>query len=483
MTLNPSNTYTHLPANMYAYILPTAVENPSLAIFNSALAKDLDLNFDNEAQEEYAQIFSGNKLITNSNPLAQAYAGHQFGNFTVLGDGRAILLGEKTAKNGQLYDIQLKGAGQTLYSRRGDGRASLYAMLREYLISEAMHHLGIDTTRSLAVVLTGEHIRRETIHAGAVLTRVARSHIRVGTFEFASKFNPKETLEAFTNYTIKRHYPELLKTENPALELLKSVMLKQIDLIVHWMRVGFIHGVMNTDNTSICGETIDYGPCAFLDIYDMETVFSSIDTAGRYAYGNQASIIHWNLCRFAESLLPLIHPDADNAIKLATEVLSTFAQVYDQAYLKMMYAKLGFELYKEGDEQLLQQLLNWMQTNKADYTNTFLHIQGIKTPSVSIYDDTEFQSWLKSYTVRIGSDTHSIQKSKDLMSKNNPVYIPRNHEVELALSTANIQNNLKPFHELLAVLSDPYTYNPDAERYQTPASPEKNSFYQTFCGT
>jgi uncharacterized protein YdiU (UPF0061 family) len=322
------NTYAKLPAAFFTLQQPVPVAKPAIVFFNERLANDLGLGFLNEEEENIAGYFSGNKIPEGAQPLAQAYAGHQFGHFTMLGDGRAILLGEQIDPRGKRFDIQLKGSGQTPYSRRGDGRATLYSMLREYLISESMYHLGIPTTRSLSVVSTGEKVYREEVHNGAVLTRTANSHIRVGTFEYARRFCSAEDLRALTNYTIQRHYPEITDTDNPALELLKAVMHKQIDLMVNWMRVGFIHGVMNTDNMSIAGETIDYGPCAFMNAYNPRTVFSSIDTRGRYAFGNQPYIAQWNLTVFASALLPIISENQQKAVDLVKEVIEGFKEKF-----------------------------------------------------------------------------------------------------------------------------------------------------------
>jgi len=386
------NSYRTLPAKLFEECNPTAVAQPQLIILNEVLAKDLGLNFNGISNEEVAEFLSGNRIIEGAQPIAQAYAGHQFGYFNMLGDGRAILLGEHITPFNQRFDIQLKGSGETPYSRRGDGRATLSSMLREYIISEAMFALQIPTTRSLAVVSTGEEVHREYTHEGAVLTRIAASHIRVGTFEFVRRFNDVDTFKAFTNYTIQRHYPHLLHSENYALNFLKEVMEKQIDLIVNWMRVGFIHGVMNTDNMSICGESIDFGPCAFMNSYHPQTKFSSIDHQGRYAFENQAAIAKWNLSRFAETLLVLIDKDSAKAIDLAQGALNTFAEIFDKKWLQMMRNKLGMMGEEDGDDKIILDLLAWMQEHSADYTNTFIALQDKEKLKENIYQNAVFKT-------------------------------------------------------------------------------------------
>ena len=346
------NTYSKLPDIFKENINPLPVKRPELVVLNKDLAKKLDLNFSDLNNKEISELFAGNSLPPESNSIAQAYAGHQFGHFTMLGDGRAVLIGEHLSKKKDRYDIQFKGSGKTAFSRNGDGRAALGPMLREYIISEAMHNLSIPTTRSLAVVKTGEEVIRETPLHGAILTRVALSHIRVGTFQYIAARQKKNELETLLNYVIKRHYPNIENSKNKAIDLLKTVLDKQIDLVVNWMRVGFIHGVMNTDNMSISGETIDYGPCAFMDTYDPKTVFSSIDQMGRYAYCNQPIITKWNLSRFAECLIPLIDQDQNKAIQLATEIINTFEKKYEEKWLNMMRDKLGLFGTDEKDKFL-----------------------------------------------------------------------------------------------------------------------------------
>ena len=365
------NTYSNLSESMLSKLNPTPVKTPELVLFNHNLSKEIDLDFSQIDNKELALIFSGNQLPEGSESIAQAYAGHQFGHFTILGDGRALTIGEHLDRNKNRYDIQFKGSGQTPYSRNADGRAALGPMLREYIISEAMHNLGVPTTRSLAVIKTGEDVVRESILEGAILTRIASSHIRVGTFQYALISKNKNDLKTLFDYTLKRHYPNIKKSGSPAVDLLKVVLEKQINLICNWMRIGFIHGVMNTDNMTISGETIDYGPCAFMDKYDPGTVFSSIDHQGRYAYFNQPRIALWNLERFAESLLALINDDSKVAIKIANEVLKEFPKEYKKKWLEMMKKKLGFFGKQDEDENLINDLLVIMHENKFDYTKQF----------------------------------------------------------------------------------------------------------------
>jgi uncharacterized protein YdiU (UPF0061 family) len=479
IAFNFDNTYLSLPPKLFEHCLPTPVHAPRLVIFNKAVAKELGLN-ENISEEELAAFLSGNKIMEGSQPIAQAYAGHQFGHFNMLGDGRAILLGEHVTLQNKRFDIQLKGPGPTPYSRNGDGRATLSSMLREYIISEAMQALGIPTTRSLAVVASGEEVHREYTQEGAVLTRIAASHIRVGTFEFVRRFNDIETFKTFVDYTIQRHYPEVMNTENPPLELFKAVMEKQITLIVNWMRVGFIHGVMNTDNMSISGETIDYGPCAFMNAYHSQTVFSSIDKNARYAFGNQAQIAKWNLTRFAETLLVLIHPDSDKAIEMVQEELQTFIPKFEQQWLRMMRNKLGLIKEEEGDEKLIAILLLWMQDHGGDYINTFAGLQHVEFLNRAIYQNAEFKLWQTQWLKRLESENK--EGSFELMRQNNPVVIPRNYRVEEALQTAAHENDLSLLNELLTALSDPYVFKKEWSKYQSPPE-DGDKGYKTYCGT
>ena len=455
MNWNFDNSYSRLSDVFKEHIEPIAVKNPELVLMNKDLVEELNLDFSEIDKNELAALFTGNILPEGSNAIAQAYAGHQFGNFTMLGDGRAVLIGEHLTKNNERYDIQFKGSGKTAFSRNGDGRAALGPMLREYIISEAMHHLNIPSTRSLAVAKTGEEIMRETPLQGAILTRVASSHIRVGTFQYVAARDKKDELQILLNYVIKRHYPKLINSNNKALDLLNVLIDKQIDLVVNWMRVGFIHGVMNTDNMTISGETIDYGPCAFMDTYDPKTVFSSIDRVGRYAYCNQPAITKWNLSRFAECLIPLIDEDEDKAVKSATEIIETFGKKYEEKWLKMMRTKLGLLGEDNKDKFLIVDLLTWMHQNKVDYTNTFCHLMNLKDYDDDLYRDDNFQKWKKNWLERLKLNNNTHENYTKLMRSVNPLVIPRNHKIENALEKAN-DSNLEPFNELLEILKAPY---------------------------
>ncbi len=481
LKFNFINTYINLPEDFYSLVHPTPVKQPKVAIFNRQLASELGLN-DNFSEDDIAQTLSGNFLPQNAQALAQAYAGHQFGHFTTLGDGRAILLGEQITPTGERFDIQLKGSGRTPYSRGGDGRATISSMLREYLISESLHALRIPSTRSLAVVLSGEEAYRELATPGAILTRVASSHIRVGTFEFAARFLGPEKLKTLLDYTCQRHFPQLLEKEKLAEEFLKNVMQKQLDLIVDWLRVGFIHGVMNTDNMSISGETIDYGPCAFMNAYDPGTVFSSIDHQGRYAYINQPAIGQWNLAVLATTLLPTIHSDQKTATVIAQEILNTYTQLFRQKYADMLRRKLGLISEEADDSKLIDELLTWMKNSGADYTNTFSFLTGRSIPESDIYNDSEFTYWKDRWTSRINSTENGAEEAIKIMENNNPVYIPRNHLVEEALEEATWKSDYTKFKSLLMVLSQPYTFHPEHQEYQN--SPEGGDRdYLTYCGT
>jgi serine/tyrosine/threonine adenylyltransferase len=482
---NFQNTYAKLDKRLFSSLDPVSVKKPSVVLWNEKLAKELGLEFSDGSNKELAEIFSGNRLPQGSQPLAQAYAGHQFGHFTMLGDGRAILMGEQITPGNKRFDIQFKGSGQTPYSRRGDGRATLYSMLREYLISEAMHHLGIPTSRSLAVVGTGEEVIRETTFPGAVLTRVMTSHIRVGTFEYVRYMQPR-LIDEFTRYVINRHFPDLSESENPASALFDKVMQLQIDLVVNWMRTGFIHGVMNTDNMSIPGETFDYGPCAFMNAYHPRRVFSSIDHYGRYAFGNQPSIVQWNLGCLAVTLLPLINEKEEKATEIAKEKLSGFEKLFSDQYFKMMCNKLGIENPEENDGMLIEELLNWMQQHEADYTNTFLAIEnGGSFPYRSesgIYGQDSFIQWHERWKHRIDRNPGGIQRAKEIMQQHNPAFIPRNHLVEEALEAAASNDNYQVYHKLQDILSRPYDRPNELSSYQNPP-PNGDTGYQTFCGT
>lgn len=477
---NLENTYAELPQGLFSLQKPIAVANPNLFLLNENLAEELGLSILKNDTERTAAIFGGNELPDGSTPLAQAYAGHQFGHFTMLGDGRAILLGEQRTPAGDRIDIQLKGAGRTPYSRRGDGRATLYSMLREYLISESMHALDIPTSRSLAVVTTGEEVFRGDNHKGAVLTRTASSHIRVGTFQYARNMRPIEELQALTEYTIHRHYPELKDTDKPALELLKAVMNKQIDLIIDWLRVGFIHGVMNTDNMSIPGETIDYGPCAFMNAYNLKTVYSSIDTQGRYAFGNQANIARWNLTAFADAILPLIDEDEDKAVQLAQAVIDSYQEKFTVKYFQMHFKKLGIVHPKDSDKELVTKLFSFMEISKSDYTQTYLSLQMDKELEGAMFKTDEFAAW-KGQWKEARERNGTLIESDQLMTENNPRIIPRNHWVERALDEA-VAGDLSYFNELLSALLKPYGNHSEDMMFEKVPS-DFDIEYQTFCGT
>ncbi len=474
------NSYSRLSGSFKENINPIPVKNPEIILLNSELESELNLNLSDIKKKDLSKIFSGNSLPDGSNSIAQAYAGHQFGHFTMLGDGRAVLIGEHISKKNKRYDVQFKGSGKTSFSRGGDGRAALGPMLREYIISEAMHSLGIPTTRSLAVVKTGEEVIRETPLQGAILTRVALSHIRVGTFQYIAARQKKDELETLLNYVIKRHYPNIENSKNKAIDLLKTVLDKQIDLVVNWMRVGFIHGVMNTDNMSISGETIDYGPCAFMDTYDPKTVFSSIDQMGRYAYCNQPIITKWNLSRFAECLIPLIDKDQNKSVELATEIIDSFEKKYEEKWLNMMRDKLGLFGVDEKDKFLILDLLTWMHEKKLDYTNTFCHLMNEEVQKDKSYEDANFKIWKKRWKVRLSINNDTTEKYIKLMKSVNPLVIPRNHKVEESLEAAE-KNDLNQINQLLEVLNKPYTKQKDIIKYQSPSLSNKK--YQTFCGT
>lgn len=479
---NFDNSYTRLPKIFFSYHNPTPVRAPELVIFNSSLAASLGLDNLALQNEDGVPVFAGNQIPEGASPLAQAYAGHQFGHFTMLGDGRAILLGEQITPQGERFDIQLKGPGRTPYSRGGDGRAALGPMLREYIISEAMHALGIPTTRSLAVVTTGETVIRETGLPGAILTRVAASHIRVGTFQYAAKWGEVEELRVLADYTIKRHYPDVEADENRNLSFLKEVIKRQAALIAKWQLVGFIHGVMNTDNMTISGETIDYGPCAFMDTFDPATVFSSIDTQGRYAYGNQPYIGVWNLSRFAETLLPLLHENQEEAVKLAEDALSNFSKEFQLNWLNGMRAKLGLFNEEPQDESLIEGLLSLMQKNRADYTNTFRALTFDTPEDNALLGTAEFSQWKEQWQERLGRQQESKDDSQQLMRNSNPAVIPRNHRVEEALEAAVQQGDFSVMERLLDVLSKPYAHSSEQAEYCTLPAPSTHP-YQTFCGT
>jgi uncharacterized protein YdiU (UPF0061 family) len=478
---NLDNSYAHLPESFFTRQSPTAVRSPKLIILNDPLAETLGLNVQALQSKEGVAVLAGNQIPEGALPLAQAYAGHQFGNFTMLGDGRAVLLGEQITPLGARLDIQLKGSGRTPYSRRGDGRAALGPMLREYIISEAMHALDIATTRSLAVVTSGESIIRESEQPGAILTRVAASHLRVGTFQYISEWGTVEELRSLADYTLQRHFPGADTAESPYLFLLQEVIKRQAALIAKWQLVGFIHGVMNTDNMALSGETIDYGPCAFMDVYDPGTVFSSIDIRGRYAYGNQPHIAGWNLARFAETLLPLLHANEEQAVKMAQDAISEFSDLYRCNWLAGMRAKLGIFNEELQDESLIEDLLNMMHKYRGDYTNTFRALTFDTSEDMVLFGTTEFAQWHEQWQARLGRQQEAKAASHQLMRNSNPGIIPRNHRVEAALEAA-VQGDYSVMERLLAVLSTPYAHSPEQADYSKLPGPSTYP-YRTFCGT
>ncbi|MCA6102381.1 protein adenylyltransferase SelO [Bradyrhizobium australafricanum] len=482
------NTYSALPANFFARVAPTPVAAPRLIKLNRPLAIQLRLDPDLLSTPEGAEILAGKRLPDGADPIAMAYAGHQFGHFVPqLGDGRAILLGEVIDKDGVRRDIQLKGSGPTPFSRRGDGRAALGPVLREYIVSEAMFALGIPTTRSLAAVVTGEPVMRETALPGAVLTRVAASHIRVGTFQFFAARGDTDGVRALADHVIARHYPELKDATQPYHALLAGVVARQAALVARWLLVGFIHGVMNTDNTSISGETIDYGPCAFLDAYNPAQVFSSIDEMGRYAYANQPRIALWNLTRLAECLLPLFADEQEKAIEQAQVILGEFPEKFTAAYNAGLRAKVGLFTVRDGDEALIQDLLDAMAKNAADFTLTFRHLGEAASDDAAdaraqFTDPAAFDEWAARWRARLALEPQAPAERKAAMQAVNPAFIPRNHRIEAVIAAAVNSNDYAPFEELLTVLAKPFEDQPQFAAYADPPLPEQR-VTQTFCGT
>lgn len=475
------HTYAELPALFHTRVAATPVRDPRFVIFNSALAATLGLDVAALDSPAGAAIFAGNALPEGARPLAQAYAGHQFGHFTPLGDGRAILLGEQITPDGTRVDVQLKGAGPTPYSRRGDGRAALGPMLRELVIGEAMHALGIPTSRALAVVSTGEPVYRERPLPGAVLTRVAASHLRVGTFEWAAAHRDPSALQALADYTIRRHYPALADVDAPYLALFDAVVERQARLIAQWQLVGFIHGVMNTDNMSLAGETIDYGPCAFMDTYDPATVFSSIDVQGRYAYGNQPAIAQWNLARLAEAMLPLLDADRPRGIELANASIGRFEERFQHHWIAGMRAKLGLVTEEPDDAALVEALLAWMHETRADVTNTFRQLSTAGAPVAPAEADAAFEVWQAKWQARLARQPLPPGDVTALMQRHNPAVIPRNHKVEEAL-TAATEGEVGPLERLIAALAAPYDHARVRPEFSSPPAPDGPP-YHTFCGT
>jgi uncharacterized protein YdiU (UPF0061 family) len=479
------NSYTRLPERFFARVAPTPVAAPRLIKVNAPLAAELGLDPAWLAGEEGVQVLAGNRVPDTAEPIATAYAGHQFGGFVPqLGDGRAILLGELVDRRGVRRDVQLKGAGPTPFSRRGDGRAALGPVLREYLVSEAMAALGIPTTRALAAVTTGETVRRETMLPGAVFARVASSHIRVGTFQFFASRGDVEGLRALADHVIARHYPDAAGAERPYRALLEAVVRAQAELVAQWLLVGFIHGVMNTDNVSVAGETIDYGPCAFMDEYDPGAVFSSIDIHGRYAYANQPSIAQWNLVRLAECLLPLLSDTTAAAADEANEALGAFVPAFERAYHAGLGRKLGLLTEREGDPELAQGLLEAMAAGMADFTLTFRRLsEGDDAGARSLFGDpAAFDEWAKRWRRRLEEEPMDAEARRAAMLAANPAFIPRNHRVEAVIRAAVDRDDFAPFEELLAVLAKPFESQPGFEHYSEPPAAHER-VHATFCGT
>jgi len=485
------NSYARLPDRFFARLPPTPVSEPSLIRLNESLALQLGLDPERLKASEGVEVLAGNRVPQGAEPLAMAYAGFQFGGWVPqLGDGRAILLGEVIDRDGVRHDIQLKGAGPTPFSRQGDGRAGLGPVLREYIVSEAMNRLGVATTRSLAAVTTGEEIVRETLLPGAVLTRVAQSHVRVGTFQFFAARGDTEALRVLADHVITRHYPEVSGQDKPYLGLLASVIDRQAALIASWQLIGFIHGVMNTDNTSIAGETIDYGPCAFMDSFHPATVYSSIDQRGRYAYGNQPAIAQWNLSGLAQTLLPLIDDEEEKAIELARDALRSFAKRFEDAYLTGMRRKLGLIEQREEDAPLIRDLLALMASNKTDFTLAFRRLSKLcdESPATnanarSLFENpVAFDEWAARWRERIADESQPASERQSMMRSTNPAFIPRNHLVEEVIVAAVEEDDLTPLGQILEVLESPYNEQPDKERYAAPPRPEE-IVHQTFCGT
>lgn len=476
------HSYASLPDIFYKATKPERAEFPELVLFNWKLAETLGLDPRN-LQTASSEVFSGNTIPDGGMPIAQAYAGHQFGSFTMLGDGRAILLGEQITPDGQRLDIQLKGAGRTAFSRMGDGRAPLGPMLREYIVSEAMHALGIPSTRALALVTTGEAVSRDRMLPGAVLTRVAESHMRVGTFEYAARTEGEGNVKVLADYAIERHYPELAGEDDDEkyLKFLDAVIDRQASLISKWQLVGFIHGVMNTDNMTISGETIDYGPCAFMDTYDPEASFSSIDVNKRYRYRNQPGIAQWNLARFAETLLPLLDRDKEAAVQSAQDSLSAFGRLYNEYWQAGMRDKLGLVGGAKADDDLAMELLDLMAHHKADYTQTFRALSLDDPDGVEFSDSERFKDWHGRWQQRLEAQDATLEAAHVLMRSVNPAVIPRNHLVEEALDLAVEQGDYSKASKLIEVLTNPFDDGHDKEYKEPPEDDDK--VHMTFCGT
>ena len=500
------NIYAQLPEQCFERVMPTPVKTPTLIRFNAPLATELNIEFSDAGDEELAQVFSGNLVPHNADPLAMAYSGHQFGNLNPqLGDGRAILLGDLYDSNAKLKDIQLKGSGRTPFSRGGDGRSPLGPALREYILCEAMHALGIATTRALAVVSSGEHVIRQQREPGAVFTRVASSHIRVGTFQYFAIRRDHVALKALADHVIDRHFPELKsspESENIYLSLFKNIVKKQAELIASWMNLGFIHGVMNTDNMTVSGETIDYGPCAFIDAFNRKKVFSSIDQQGRYAYINQPAIGQWNLTRLAEAMLPLFMNDTDSgadekqAIDDATQILNDYVQMHQSAWESGMAKKLGFSSVETGDRECFESLLDLLDESRLDFTLFFRRLSDCTDPNndtsalFTLFDSPDARSmddikqrlsdWISNWQARL-SEREELKVAEERMKQNNPAIIPRNHQVQAVISAAE-EGDYAPFDALLGALKSPYEQHAEYVAYEAPPLPAEQVF-RTFCGT
>lgn len=495
------NTYVKLPEYFYKSQVPQPVKQAELIRFNTALAQELELDSTQLAGQTGADIFAGNVVPAGAAPIAMAYSGHQFGNFAPwLGDGRVVQLGEMLSPAGERFDIQLKGSGRTPWSRGGDGRAALGPILREYIMCEFMHRVGIPTTRALAAVTTGETVVREQLLPGAIITRLATSYVRVGTFQFFAARGKNEAVRELADYTIQRNYSGLSEAENPYLALLAAVGIRQANLVARWMQIGFIHGVMNTDNMSIAGETIDYGPCAFMDTFRFDQVYSSIDRQGRYAYQNQPSIAHWNLCRLAETLLPLLGDDEEAGVEMVQEVINQFPEQYYAAWLDGMRVKLGLTTEQEGDRELAQDLLKTMERHQADFTLTFRRLSELSAQAdtsvaqsadqswLSLFTEAaEPQQWLERWRARLQAEAavnsgFDDEQRQNAMRAANPLYIPRNHLVEECIRAAEDAGDFAPFEQLLAVLEQPFTEQAGQDKYTLPPEPEQ-VVHRTFCGT
>ena len=488
MELNFDNSFANELKDFYEFTKADKSTSPKLIKFNESLARELGPEWEKLKSDYGLLIFSGNEVPKGSQPLSQAYSGHQFGGFSpLLGDGRALLLGEVIDKDNIRRDIQLKGSGRTIFSRGGDGKSSLGPVLREYLISEAMHSLNIPTTRALAAVSSGDDVLREKVLPGGILTRVASSHIRVGTFQYASTTGNLEKIRALSDYSINRHYKDILEKKEKYIEFFEAVCESQLNLISKWMGIGFIHGVMNTDNMTISGETIDYGPCAFMDRYDPNTFFSSIDTQGRYAYSNQPLILLWNLARFAETLIPLIDKNEKNSINILTQKISLIQSKYEKAWLKVMSEKIGITKIQDGDLELINDLLDIMKNEKADFTLVFRYLAdyiiGNESLLINLFDNSKkINEWIINWKNRIEKEGKFDKSLSSKMKKINPLYIPRNHLVEHALDEALSKENYKPFYKLLGFVTNPYNEISNSEEYTLPA-PVNDKPYKTFCGT